>query len=70
MRLLTVFLFPLARCTCLDPACRLLERSAATKGPTPTLDEANLTVEEVYARFAEAINRPGSIYRVTTRMEH
>lgn len=35
----------------------------------PTLDEANLTVDQVYARFAEAINRPGSIYRVTVLIE-
>jgi len=33
--------------------------------PTVVLDEANLTVEEVYARFAEAINRPGFVYYLT-----
>jgi hypothetical protein len=38
--------------------------------PTVVLDKANLTVEEVYARFAEAINRPGSIYQVTIDMDH
>jgi hypothetical protein len=37
--------------------------------PEPTPDPANLTVEEVYARFAEAINRPGSIYEVTIEMD-
>ena len=38
--------------------------------PAVALDEDNLTVEEVYARFAEAITRPGSIYQVTIDMDY
>jgi hypothetical protein len=38
--------------------------------PVVALDEANLTVEEIYARFAEAITRPGSVYQVTADMDY
>ena len=38
-------------------------------GPTPALDEANLTVEEVYRGFAEAIDRPGFVYHMQIDLE-
>jgi hypothetical protein len=39
------------------------------QGPTPVLDEANLTVEEVTARFGEAITRPGFVYHMQIKLE-
>jgi hypothetical protein len=69
MRLLTAFLLLIA--VLASPLLVSCSNGAGDEvDVTPTLDEANLTVDEVYARFAQAIDRPGSIYRVTVRMEN
>lgn len=69
MRLLTVFFLLLAALA--SPLFVSCSNRAGNEGDsTPALDEADLTVEDVYARFAEVVNKPGSIYRVTIRLDY
>lgn len=75
MRLLAATRFVLlpllaATASTLLAACGNGAREEAQQGPTPALNEANLTVDEVYARFAQAITRPGFIYRVTIDLSY
>jgi hypothetical protein len=70
MRLLTatrllLFLLLAAFASIVLIGCGSGTRDEEQQRPTLTLDEANLTVDDVYARFAEVINRPGSVYRAT-----